>query len=581
MNKFFNGYTLALSLFLFQLIWIFQGLGSYDVGYHLVHQMSAANLEVSNSLPSLFFLTDLVGGMWLSLINVPSLVWVRIGAILLFSLNALLSYKIVTVYFDRKKVFWAVFATTLFITSLSHSLIEYFTFPSLLLTIALLLFNQLINQQVGSRTFRVYSFLLGFIVIPIVLAKFTLIIILIAPVLVWSYYRIAKKDLSELKTAASFILMGTTASVLVFGLFYQSIGFLDVYIESLKTQLSASAMGDTTKIAGMGHSMSSMLKRYFIEYVNVILLTGIASICLYIISLLSHRWGKRAANLALIALATFGFFSVALSWDASVSTTYFIVNYTGILIRLLIGLTLLTTIIFFLYDKGQSKNLCLLSLLSLFVLLITSFGSNNGLFKSIYGMWLALPLMFLINDHLKEKLENSKLKSIFSLNTVVILLVILISVCLHFTNSYSGIPNRFRLNTPFKYKYLNYIYVDNDRVETVDETLKQINELTEKNDRILMVRVFPQFYYLTETRPLFDLHQSEYIFADSLSAAKVHNRSVAESKYPKLFVYSKKRPKFLGRGQDRLAEYFRDKYINQLGYETVWENATYAITKKP
>ena len=226
MNKFFNGYTLALSLFLFQLIWIFQGLGSYDVGYHLVHQMSAANLEVSNSLPSLFFLTDLVGGMWLSLINVPSLVWVRIGAILLFSLNALLSYKIVTVYFDRKKVFWAVFATTLFITSLSHSLIEYFTFPSLLLTIALLLFNQLINQQVGSRTFRVYSFLLGFIVIPIVLAKFTLIIILIAPVLVWSYYRIAKKDLSELKTAASFILMGTTASVLVFGLFYQSIGFL-------------------------------------------------------------------------------------------------------------------------------------------------------------------------------------------------------------------------------------------------------------------------------------------------------------------------------------------------------------------
>ena len=266
MRKLINAYILFASIFFFHLIWIFQGLDGYDLGFHLNHQVAAVSLEFSNSIPSLYFLTDLVGGIWLKIINVPNLLWVRLGGILLFCLNGVISFKILTVYFDRKKVFFVIFAVTLFITGGAiRFTIEHYTFPALLVNIALLIFNQLLNQTLASRSFKIYAFLLGFMTIPIILARLPLLLIVFIPVLVLAYYVVAKKDMMELRKSAPYVIFGVATSLLVFAVFYQTIGFLDTYIVSVKTQLTASAASDVSQFSGAHYGILTLIKKYIRE----------------------------------------------------------------------------------------------------------------------------------------------------------------------------------------------------------------------------------------------------------------------------------------------------------------------------
>ena len=166
-NKFVNSYILFISLFVFQSIWIFQGFDVSDHGFHLTNQarLFGDNWGSSNALiiplSNLIPLSNHIGGIWLKIIGEPNILWARLGGILLYSLSALLSYKILSVYFDSKKVFFVVTASALFITARASALIHYYSLPALLINLELLIFNQLLNNSIESTPFKIYSFLLG------------------------------------------------------------------------------------------------------------------------------------------------------------------------------------------------------------------------------------------------------------------------------------------------------------------------------------------------------------------------------------------------------------------------------------
>jgi len=214
-------------------------------------------------------------------------------------------------------------------------------------------------------------------------------------------------------------------------------------------------------------------------------------------------------------------------------------------------------------------------------MLINPIGSNNGLYKAIYGLWLALPLMFMIVYELKQTINSSRLKSIFAFNTTMLSLLVLASLALHFTNSYWDRANRFKLNTAFEYKYLRYVLGDKERVGDVDETLEKINQLTDPNDVVLMLRMPPQFYYLTETKPFFDFNVSQLVFHDMTIIDRLYKAATLDKKFPKLLVYSKKRSRLFSTQHDRLMEWLKTKYIDELGYQLVWENHAFAIAVPP
>ena len=79
----------------YQVVWIWQGVDVTDLGFHLTNQ---ADLYHNHPKPlqsaCLYALTDIIGGGWLELIGEPSVIWARLGGVLVISCSALLSFLI-------------------------------------------------------------------------------------------------------------------------------------------------------------------------------------------------------------------------------------------------------------------------------------------------------------------------------------------------------------------------------------------------------------------------------------------------------------------------------------------------------
>ena len=556
-------------------MWIFQGLDVTDHGFHLTNQVSAFSNHSTDEFSAMWFLTNFIGGMWLRIINRPSVLWARLGGVLLISLNASLSYIILSVYFDRRKVFPIVLFSALFITMTGASIISYYTFPSLLVLLGLLFFNQLLNKPMESISFRLYSFLVGFMVIPIVLARFTLIPIVFIPVLILLYYLITREDTAKFRKSVPYAALGVIFSLLLFAVIYRFLGVLNLYLAAINSQILASMKRDPISVSN--YEASHMIIRYIQEYRYLTRLAFIVSMGLFLVSMLKDRIGGRTGILVSAASIAFG------SMIALTPRLYKLE-----LIMLMIGLIMVVSYILFTQCKERNRNLELLLLVSAFMMVINPIGSNGGIRKSIQGMWVALPLMLLVTYEFRDEIGNKRLKSIFSLNTVVIFLLIPVILYTHFTSIYRDNQNRFKLNTEFSYKYLNHVYSHKERVKVVDGVLKQIDELTDKNDQVLMINEIPMFYYLTQTRPFFE---DSWLFLRPLPRIRtMYEEAIKDKRYPKLFVHSKVNTsnrawpaieEIADENELPTLEYLIDRYVNDLGYNLAWESPAFAIYSCP
>lgn len=116
-NKYFNIYSLFSIAFLYNLAFIFQGFDVTDFGFHLTNQVNSFAFPPDmNLIRPMYFFTDFIGGMWLSISGSPNILWARLGGVLLASVNTIIIYSILTTYFEKEKVFPIVLISTLFIT---------------------------------------------------------------------------------------------------------------------------------------------------------------------------------------------------------------------------------------------------------------------------------------------------------------------------------------------------------------------------------------------------------------------------------------------------------------------------------
>ena len=455
------------------------------------------------------------------------------------------------------------------------SLINYFSFPSLLVVLGLLFFNQMLNKPVGSISFKIYSFLVGFMAISIILGRFTLIPIIFIPVILFLYHLITKEDIAELKKSVPYIIIGVVFSLILFALIYWLLGMLRVYLAVIKTQIFSSVRGNQTSFTS--HGISNIMNRFLRDCRNIIRLVLIVSMGLFLISMLRDRIGGKIYTLVSAILIAFGFI---IAFRPGL--------YSLELIFLMFGFILVVSYIFFTQSSERNRNLDLLLLSSVYIMVINPLGSNVGIWKSNYGMWVALPLMILITYKLRDEIKNDRLKSIFSLNTVVIVVLIPVILYIDFVGIYRDNPNRLKLNTEFKYKYLRHIYSQKERVAVVDGVLEQIDGLTDKNDQVLMINEIPMFYYLTQTRPFFT---DSWLFLKPFPVIRnMYEKAVKDRRYPKLFVYSKVNTtdrywpvteEVADKNELPILEYLIDKYVNDLRYSLTWENSAFAIYSRP
>ncbi|MCX5829573.1 MAG: hypothetical protein NTV58_16500 [Deltaproteobacteria bacterium] len=591
LDFYINSFTLFTVLFLFHLLWIFQGIDVTDNGFHLTNQVLAFSGHGDKTL-IMIFLSDYIGGAWLSLAGSPNLIWARLGGVLIFCLTAQISYHMLSTLFDKKRVFYIVIISTILITmTIPTFIIDYYSFPALLMNIGLFFVYQLWNSENDPKKSNIYSFLVGFIAVPIILSRFPLIMIFLIPFIVVVSYRLTKQSIAALSNIAKYSLLGFAIALVIFTAFYHSLGLLSRFIEEIAKMFSRFAGGGNIPNHDIpqfqaARSQYDVTWYLAILYGDGLFLTACTAIILPVLYIVSRIKKK----LSFIGLSLTAYLAVLITLGAILLFCRYVFNlHIDLVVAVLVSIILMVAASYFSQAGKVNTRTGILLLLGLSIMLINPLGSSAGyLCRTIYGMWLVLPLALLLTYDLIGKLKEGNLKRMLSLNTAIILLLIPIALFAHYRNIYRDDLNRARLNTPFQDKALQLVFSHRERVDAVDDALRQIRLRTEKGDKTLMVGGIYLFYYLTETRPVWPtvwMGLTSLLEFDDLIAGLS-----AGKEYPKVVVFSKvnmrennwpevgvRRNVGMAKDYFREIDYLKISFREKLDYRIVWENRAFEI----
>jgi len=471
-GAFFNKYMLFVILLLIFFITSLQGFDVTDFGYHFTNQYLVLQYPISTvHINPMYMLSDFAGGIWLHSISVPNVMWGKLGGSILLSFCALISYSILENYFPKRDVFLYVFVCALFLTLYPLTLIDYYTFPALLTIIFLWLFNKLLLTSKNSPEFGIYAFLQGFLFIAIILARFPLVLLAITLPLTGCYYWITKRPFDGLIRGLKFAVSGFITGALVLLLFFHALNILTEYTLLLTSQLFLSAFGGISTY-GTADTSTGLIRSYIYEYIQVFLGTLLFTGGIFFLKRLSlhQKWIKTSLVFILI---------IFLILTAYLSLFSFIALH---LLIVFIGLVLLFTGLFFYVDRGESRNLSLLLLVSAWLMIINPVGSNTGIYKSSYAFWLVLPLSLLCIKNLGGRTRNTFITYVSQFIPVLLMLMLLSAIFFHGVDVYRDDPNRLHLIHPFQSDSLTGTYSTRDRVEVTDGLLSVIRNETIPGD---------------------------------------------------------------------------------------------------
>ena len=373
------------------------------------------------------------------------------------------------------------------------------------------------------------------------------------------------------------VIIGILFSILCFGLLYWYLGILNYYLLQTFGTMLASAKGNTSKIDSEHKAMGVLFWMYLAGYISIIKKLILIIFEIYILSIIKEQIGKRTFQILILSIIFF------IIWYCNYSFNFLALE----LLVIFIGIIIILSITYFIFDKKSDEKIDLLLISSMAIMLITPIGSDTGLFKSAYGMWLALPLSLLCICKVKPYIKNTRISSMSSLVPIFLIYLLCVSVVLHITNNYRDDRNRLNLDTEFSDPSLKGIYSTSIRVGFVDELISQIKKNSHKGDEILILNNIPIFYYLTETKPAF---RDMWLGTMPLEEIKEKQRELEnKNELPKLFIYSKfdaqsgKWPNSMINivGTVEKYKYLKTEYINNLNYSLLLENKAIVIYGRP
>ena len=556
-----------------------QGFDVTDFGYHFTNQYLLLQYPLSTvHINPMYILSDFAGGVWLHGINVPNVMWGKLGGALLLSFCAMFVFSILKNYFPKRDVFVYVLVCALFLTLYPLILIDYYTFPALLTIIFLWLFNKLLLASKNSIEFGIYAFLQGFLFIAIILARFPLILLAITLPLAGCYYWITKRPFDGFICGLKFAVLGCITGALVFLLIFHELHILTEYTFLLTSQLFQSASGNISTY-GTTDTFIDLIRSYVYEYIQVFMgiLLFVGGIFFLKRLPVHQKWIRSSLVFLLI---------IFLILTAYLSLFSFIALH---LLIVFIGFVLLFVGLFFYIDKGESRNLSLLLLVSAWLMIINPVGSNTGIYKSSYAFWLVLPLSLLCIKNLGERTKNTFIHYVSQFIPVLLMLMLLSAIFFHGVDVYRDDPNRLHLIHPFQSDSLTGTYSTRDRVKVTDDLLSVIRNESVPGDYLLLENNIPMFYYLTKTRPALKNPWLSFTSRELLITLEEEREQRGEIQ-PKLFIYSKINPRnrywpaSVTPEREREIEnlnYLKERFIGKLHYTRMWENDAFAVYKKP
>ncbi len=550
-------------IFIYPLMYIWQGLDVTDVGYSLVAYQQIFNDPSSISGSFSIWLTNVIGGLWLKLFGRFGLIGVRVGGVLIVYLIVYLAYKLLVRYIKPQILLLYLFLSMVFAYR-TVIIIHYNILSSLFYVLGIYLMYKGLTEK--NNFLILFSGIVSganiFIRFPNILEIFIILSIF--------YYGI-RKHLSIKEQAKSFIcfIVGYIGSVGTAIVSMKLLGHWDIFVSSIKK------ISDMGKDSSSSHGIINLLLRLKVDHINIFKFSFRLIMIMIIIIAVQFILNKLKVKSSLPSVIIVFFLLYV------VKTYAWSMSYTNML-YMIIGINYIL-ILYYLIRNWKDVEYSLLIFLSIFYFLAVPMGSDTGISNSNYSLWLIMPLAMEALRQISIKVSRKRASNLGDLRYIfsfLLIVLFVISFKQGYCNTYRDIDKRSSMRYGVDNKYLSCIYTNKNRAEDMSELLKELNKYVKKDDYLFAFESIPLVHYATETKPyMYNSWPSLYTreqFSYELKAAEKehgekpvvvkHKVNTRNSNWP---VYDER---FKAKHEEAMA-----KFLYKNNYKLVWNNRSFEI----
>ena len=491
-------------MFCYQTLLVFQGIDLADTGFYGTFYQQIFNDPQSVSYCFMFWLSGIIGGLFLKILPFAGLLGLRFLWVFVFAAIIILTYDLLKKYISPGYLQISLLLLTL---NLNNDPKEFYynNFSSLLyLVTAILLFN-------GLKKNRRMAILCSGVVVSLNMFNRFPNILGVGLVLAIIYYGyINKMTVKSVFLNIFSFLAGFLVTTLIILLIMKSLGHLEIYLEALKILRGIGKVPDVSKTAVDSYSIIKLIRTIISHWVISVITAGIVIVGAFVYYALENKFNNLFPKYYLrsvmvkYAIVAIAILLVIFGKINNISILYF-----------LTGLSLIAGCFMIIFNDDTEINL--LMFIGIFILLVHPMGSSEGIHTvEIYSLWITFPIAF---DRIAKA---SFVRSSFSLDILQksytfsmfvnekqlkevkrIVLMLSLIVCARYTYDFphSDWEKRTEMRYSVNNKHMKGIYTTKERAEILDQVLQASSKYVHPNDYVMAYDCFPLFHFMTETKP--------------------------------------------------------------------------------
>ncbi|MDP4251016.1 MAG: glycosyltransferase family 39 protein [Bacteroidota bacterium] len=581
-----------LLVFAFQVMLIFQGFDLSDEGFLSIFYRRIFSDPVSVSYNFMFWLTGIIGGLWVKLVSPLGLWGIRLGGAIVNTITVAITYNLLRKYLNPE---YLKLGLLLVVLSLNNDIkvLNYNTLSSLFYVIAIYFLHSGLKKAHWGKIF-LGGFFVGlnvFIRTPNILELGLVLGIIYYCHL--THQRIGKTVWQITGFIAGFL---AGAGCVLFAMYLT--GHLDIFLDSLKLLFSMGKVKTGNPAAQNGYGLSRLLYLFWANNIQSIKYAGIFSAGTLGTAFLMSRFENQSKLIKHIAgTAFYGIVALILLLIIIHRIDHFTILF------FITGVVLITAV--FLVSAPIDLELKILFFFGCFFLLSFPLGSSDGLYTAgRYCLWIALPVAidYLLHLHAlqntlvinRNKREYSRKvwiseKQLTITKRTLLYLVIFGGFYHAYYYPFFDRRNRTEMHYALHSDHLKGIYTTRGRADAFNELLQASAKYIRPNDHVMAYDRIAMYYYASNTIPFLGNSLPSVYNAD-LFRSDLH-RSIERNPVLPVVIRQKiattgtasKWPEEILPGdysRDELSvdrNNILDSFLVQYGYREVWENVAFKI----
>jgi hypothetical protein len=576
--KLFSKITVPLVLFLlfiWQILLTFQGLDLADTGFQLSAFRFIFDDPYSVQYCMMYWLSDVCGFLWMHILPGGGLFWSRMGWVVLLSIAFILYLKQLIPIFGSRNAVFSLSVTYVFILLGGPECLNYDIFTALGFAVGFVtIYRGLIKEKSDLLLLSGIVFGMSFFF------KLSNLSALAFFLLIPFFSILNGEKISIFLKKSLFWLTGFGLGITIIILLIVLSGHFDLFLNNLKF---VSEMGNDIQST---HGLKTMLLSYLSGYFNAfVMMAGfLMSIWIY------FRYADR--SLSPIAEMAKPVFLILISL-LSILLTILLKDIFWSKIRyLFIGLMILQGFVV-VADKNVRKDLRLLSFAGLIMLIIVPLGSDSGLDKSIWGMWLLGPVLLAPTDKTSFLFRAAGERQVFLKKALI--LVVLVTAMVHaWQTPYFDTGSRLKKTVAIDHPKLRYIYTTAKRATVISELVTDGFPKISNEKYLLAFIEIPMVNYLSDKIPFISTSWPKLYYNPEKFKLKLEEALLRRKEFPAIIRQKQNTmlvdwpvapdPEYLNYPENLSKWPEHGKILNEFiaknDYQVVWENAMFQVLLK-